>query len=68
MDANGAQIIQLTLNETELQVFGNPRVYVLASMSLQESLVPVTIYASPADYIQIRGMLTAKVKVSGDLP
>jgi len=68
VDANGAQIIQLTLNETELQVFGNPRVYVLASMSLQESLVPVTIYASPADYIQIRGMLTAKVKVSGDLP
>ena len=68
VDANGAQIIQVILNETELQVFGNPRVYVLASMSLQESLVPVTIYASPADYIQIRGMLTAKVKVSGDLP
>ncbi|MCB5247056.1 MAG: hypothetical protein LHW57_03390 [Candidatus Cloacimonetes bacterium] len=67
VNADGEQILQLGLNEEELSIFGNPKVYVLATISLEPSLGAVIIHASPSDYIQIRGMLTAKVRVSEDL-
>ena len=67
MNADGEQLINLALSSDELEVFGHPEVYVLASLSLEPSVGSVVIHASPADYIQIRGMLTAKVHVSEDL-
>jgi hypothetical protein len=59
----GEQLIQLQLNETELEVFTNPIAYILLSFSLEPSDGPVTIYASPADYIQVKGMLSAQLIV-----
>ncbi|MCB5285410.1 MAG: hypothetical protein LHW45_07470 [Candidatus Cloacimonetes bacterium] len=67
VNADGEQLINLALSSDELEVFGHPEVYVLASLSLEPSVGSVVIHASPADYIQIRGMLTAKVHVSEDL-
>lgn len=60
----GEQFVHLALSESELRLFSNPRVYTLAAISLEPSLGPVIIHASPADYIQIRGMLTAKLLIS----
>lgn len=67
VNADGEQLISLALDEAELAVFANPKVFVLASLSLEPSLGPVIIHASPSDYIQIRGMLSAKLRVSEDL-
>ena len=49
-------------------MFTQPNVYIIAKVSLVASNGPVIIHASPADYIQIRGMLTAKLHVSEVLP
>lgn len=67
VNANGEQIIHLDLSESELAIFANPKVYVLAAISLEPSIGGVVIHASPSDYIQIKGMLTAKLHVSEDL-
>ncbi len=67
VDANGEQTLHLELTESELAVFANPKVFVLASISLEPSIGSVIIHASPSDYIQIRGMLTAKLHVSEGL-
>ncbi len=67
VNADGEQMIHLALTADELAVFAQPTVYVLASLSLEPSVGSVIIHASPADFIQIRGMLTAKLHVSEDL-
>lgn len=66
VNEEGEQFVHLALGESELRLFSNPRVYTLAAISLEPSLGPVIIHASPSDYIQIRGMLTAKLKISDD--
>lgn len=67
VDEFGEQIISLALNREELELFTQPSVYVLVSVNFLPSNGPVIIHASPADFIQIRGMLTAKLHVSEDL-
>jgi hypothetical protein len=64
VNEEGEQFVHLALDKEELRLFSNPRVYLLAAISLEPSLGPVIIHASPADYIQIRGMLSVKLRVS----
>lgn len=66
VNEQGEQTLQLALNEAELDVFANQMVYMLMSFSFEPSNGPVTIYASPADYIQVKSMLTARVHVEVD--
>lgn len=63
VNSEGEQLIDLTLNQDELRVFQNPEVYLLPSFSFEATSGPVTIYASPADYIHMKGMLTARVHI-----
>ncbi|HNX38016.1 MAG TPA: hypothetical protein PKI15_06620 [Candidatus Cloacimonadota bacterium] len=61
--APGFQNVSLSLNEEELQVFSSPMVYVQMEFSFDSGGAPVTITASLSDYVQIRGMLSAKVHI-----
>lgn len=63
VNSEGEQLIDLTLNQDELRVFQNPEVYLLPSFRFEATEGPVTIYASPADYIHMKGMLTARVHI-----
>lgn len=53
----------LSLDEVEIQLFSNPKVYLRWKFSFIESGEFVTIHASTADFIQIKSMLNAKVAV-----
>lgn len=59
----GFQTLNLALNEAELQVFDNPLLYFQLAFSFNSDGHPVTITASPSDYIQVRGMLKARVHI-----
>ncbi|MEF3695045.1 MAG: hypothetical protein V3576_06810 [Candidatus Cloacimonadota bacterium] len=62
---SGFQVIdELLISPEELQIFTNPMIYVQMSFSFNTHGEFVTITASPADYIQVRGMLSAKLKVA----
>lgn len=62
--APGFQNVNLSLNEEELQVFANPMIYIQMEFSLDSGGAPVTITAAMSDYVQIRGMLKAKVHIT----
>ena len=66
-NATGGELEQeippLTLDENEIQLFSNPKVYLRWKFSFVESGEFVTIHASTDDYIQIKSMLNAKVAV-----
>jgi len=62
-----AQIIQLSLSKTELDLFANDKVYIRWAFVFANSLTPITITASPADYVQARAMIKAKIRVTEDL-
>lgn len=66
VNQDGEQIIQLGLTEEELNLFENPLLYLRWTFSFEPSNGPVTIYASSADYIQLKAMLSAKVLVDGE--
>ncbi len=59
---NPWQAISLSLTKEELDVFAQPNVYYTWSFSFQE-LDDVTIYARTSDYIHIRSMVKARIKV-----
>ncbi len=61
------QIVELAMNKSELDVFTNPFVYLTWIFTFEPSNGPVTIYARPTDYIQIRGMISARLHVSEDM-
>ena len=63
VNQDGEQEIQLALSEAEIGVFDNPMLYLLWTFTFEPSNGPVTITASPADYIQVKGMLRAKLHV-----
>ena len=63
VNSEGEQLINLTLEQEELKVFQNPEVYLLPSFSFEATDGPVTIYASPADYIHMKGMLTVRIHI-----
>lgn len=62
--APGFQNVSLALNEAELQVFASPIVYVQMEFSFDSGGAPVTITAALSDYVQVRGMLSAKVHIT----
>lgn len=66
VNQDGEQLISLALSETDMEVFANPFVYLLWTFSFEPSNGPVTIYASPADYIQVKSMLTVRMHVGED--
>jgi len=61
------QIVELAMNKSELDVFTNPFVYLTWIFTFEPSNGPVTIYARPTDYIQIRGMISARLHLSEDM-
>lgn len=61
---SGFQTIdELLISPEELDIFTNPKIYVQMSFRFNTNGDFVTITASPADYIQVRGMLSAKLKL-----
>ncbi len=66
VNQDGEQLISLALSETELDVFAHPFVFLLWTFSFEPSNGPVTVYASPADYIQVKSMLTVRMHVEVD--
>lgn len=60
---DGSQLLHFSLSEDELSVFANPLVYLLFTFSFEPSDDAVTIYASPADYVQVKSMLSASLHV-----
>ncbi|MGC9362168.1 MAG: hypothetical protein ACP5F3_04485 [Candidatus Syntrophosphaera sp.] len=63
----GQQLIFLSLNKGEIDVFANPYVYLLWTFNLDSSEGPITIHASPEDYLQVRSILSATIQVEVDL-
>ncbi len=59
----GFQNVDLTLNEDELNVFTAEQVYMRFAFSFNETGTPVTINASTADYIHLKGMVHATVLI-----
>ncbi|MBW6514630.1 MAG: hypothetical protein K0B87_07730 [Candidatus Syntrophosphaera sp.] len=64
--ADGVQTIRLELSEAELQSFDSPKVYLLWTFSFEATDGVVTITASPADYVQVRSMLSANLLIEVD--
>lgn len=56
-------IDELLISEEELDIFTNPKIYVQMAFSFNTAGEFVTITASPADFIQIRGMVSAKIRI-----
>lgn len=59
---NPWQSINVSLSKEELDVFAQPNVYYTWSFSFQE-LDDVLIYARTSDFIHVRSMMTARIKV-----
>lgn len=57
------QLVTVTLSESQIKLFASPHVYLRWKFSFIESSEFVTIHASTADFIQIKGMLNAKIAV-----
>ncbi len=62
-EPNIEQIIPLSLSHDELLLFTNPRVYLKQTFIFDASDGPITITASPADYIQVRSMMNVEIHV-----
>lgn len=56
-DNPNEQPVSLDVTYDELMLFTNPKVYMKATFRFDASDGPITITASPADYIRIRGMI-----------
>ncbi len=63
VDENDEQIIQLSLTHEELQLFTNPAVFMFWTFAFEASDGVITITASPADYVQVKCMLSVGVHV-----
>ncbi len=58
------QFIPIQLNNEELMIFANPEIYLKWVFQFESTNgVPVTIYATTNDFIQLRSMLTAELLV-----
>jgi hypothetical protein len=60
---NVEQIIPLNLSYDEIMIFTNPKVYMKQTFMFDASDGPVTITASPADYIQVRSIINVQAHV-----
>lgn len=59
----GWQTLNLTIDNEELQFFTYPTVYMRWAFSFEASNGPVTIYAGAADFVHLKGMMIAKIRV-----
>ncbi len=59
----GWQSVELYIDEAEMQILTAPSIYLRWVFSFEESDGPVTIYAGTADYIHVKGMMVAKLRV-----
>ena len=57
------QTVELSLTKEQLDVFTNPSIFIRWSFSFNNSEHPVTINATTADFIHVKGMLVAKILV-----
>jgi len=55
--------ISLNLSHEEIQLFTNPTVYMKQTFLFHATDGPVTITASPADYIQVKCMINVEAHV-----
>lgn len=55
----------LALTESELDLFDNSVIFLRWAFRFDASVTPVSITASPADFIQVKSMLFAKVSTDG---
>jgi len=60
---SGWQNINLVFDKNELNVFTGDNVYMRWAFSFEDSDGPVTLYASPADFIHVQGMMSARIRV-----
>ncbi|MDP2174037.1 MAG: hypothetical protein Q8J62_09720 [Candidatus Cloacimonadaceae bacterium] len=63
----GEQITTLSLNKAELDVFAQPTVFMLWTFSFAAHGTPITITASPADYIQVKSMIRVGLRITEDI-
>jgi hypothetical protein len=59
------QDVELSLSKAELDLFTQPNVYLRWRFSFMETGEPVTIHATTADYIHIKGMMNASIRMEG---
>jgi hypothetical protein len=60
---NLEQIVPVSLSHDEIMLFTNPTVYMKQTFIFDASDGPVTITASPADFIQVRSMIGVEAHV-----
>lgn len=63
-DGDRPQLIELSLSKEEVDVFANPIVYMLLSFHFEPSNGVVEITAGPEDYVEVKAMLRAKIRVN----
>jgi hypothetical protein len=59
----GWQNINLSIDAEEIQIFTAPTVYMRWAFTFEASDGPVTIYAGSTDYVHVKGMMTARIRV-----
>lgn len=60
------QIMPLALSKEELDVFANPKVYLRWAFTFNETVSPITITASPTDFIHVRSMINTQIHIEGE--
>ncbi|MDY0150836.1 MAG: hypothetical protein RBS43_01030 [Candidatus Cloacimonas sp.] len=61
----GWQTLDFSLPKAEMDVFAHPEVYLRFSFSFEESGEPIVIHATTSDFIHIRGMMNASIRIEG---
>ena len=62
-EPNVEQMIPLSLSHDEIMLFANETVYLKMTFLFDASDGPVTLTASPSDYIQIRSMINVQTHI-----
>ncbi|MDZ4122366.1 MAG: hypothetical protein U1C33_08080, partial [Candidatus Cloacimonadaceae bacterium] len=62
---DGMQSFVLQLTKEELETFTRPHAYLRWAFTFDESITPITITASPMDYIHIKSMIRSDIHVQG---
>jgi hypothetical protein len=64
---SGYQELEFQISPEEMEIFTNPMIYMQMAFSFESNGMPVLITAAPSDYVQIRGMLNARVHIEEDI-
>lgn len=61
----GWQTLAFSLPKAELDVFAHSHVYLRFSFSFEASGEPVIIHATTSDFIHVKGMMNARIRIEG---